>query len=74
MNEIFKGLLSLHGYRLPFESTEGADGRIAGVEYAIGYGNRVASQRAFPTMGHGRRRGDAGNEPAGHVCTSGACG
>lgn len=74
MNEIFKGLLSLHGYRLPFESIEGVDGRIAGADYAIGYGNRGASQRAFPTLGHGRRRSDTGTTPDGQVCTAGACG
>lgn len=74
MNEIFKGLLSLHGYRLPFESIEGADGKIAGTEYANGYGNRVASQRAFPALGHGRRRGEGRGSASGQVCTTGACG
>jgi hypothetical protein len=74
MNDIFKGLLFLHGYRLPFESLEGADGRIAGEEYAAGYGNRIASQRAFPALGHGRQQRNADNTPMQEVCVTGACG
>jgi hypothetical protein len=75
MNDIFKGLLFLHGYRLPFESIEDADGHIAGEEYATRYGNRVASRRAFPPLGHGKRRLDAGNRASAQdVCATGACG
>jgi hypothetical protein len=75
MNDIFKGLLFLHGYRLPFESIEGSDGAEAGEKYASGFGNHAASQRKFAPLGHVRRqRGDEVRSPAQEVCVAGGCG
>ena len=72
IHELFQGLLSLHGHRLPFEAIPGVDDTAPAADYTRGYGNRVASQRAFAPLGHGRRR-----EPAPgpqDICTAGGCG
>jgi hypothetical protein len=75
MNDIFKGLLFLHGYRLPFESIEGSDGAEAGEKYASGFGNHAASQRKFSPLGHARRLRNTGVQPAAQeICTAGGCG
>jgi hypothetical protein len=67
MNEIFKGLLFLHGYPLPFESIEGDRDAVAGEKYASGLGNRAASQRKFAPLGHGRRQRADARTPAQDV-------
>ena len=72
MNRIFKDLLSLHGYPLPFESVEGAVERKAADAAAFGprYGNRTEARRLFgPAAGAPR---PAAADP--HGCTAGACG
>lgn len=75
MNEIFKGLLFLHGYRLPFESIEDGDGVVAGEKYASGLGNRAAAQRRFAPLGHARRQRDDASRPAAReACIAGGCG
>ena len=75
MNDIFKGLLFLHGYRLPFESIEGSDGEMAGEKYASGFGNHAATQRKLASLGHARRqRGAAVRLPEQEVCVAGGCG
>jgi hypothetical protein len=71
MNEIFKGLLFLHGYPLPFESIEGSKGDADDRKFADGYGNRVASQRMFAPLG---RRQRAAAPPPQDVCVAGGCG
>ena len=67
---IFKDLLSLHGYPLPFESIERITGAAETPDYGRGYGNRTASAQAFPPLGkkpsHARRAADAG-------CVAGGC-
>jgi hypothetical protein len=75
MNDIFKGLLFMHAYRLPYESIEGSDGEQAGEKYASSFGNHAASQRKFAPLGHARRqRDDAGRLPAQEICVAGGCG
>jgi hypothetical protein len=75
MNEIFKGLLFLHGYPLPFESIEGRTDEVVGEKYASGLGNRIASQRKFAPLGHARRQSDGAVRPsAREVCVAGGCG
>lgn len=72
MNRIFKDLLALHGYPLPFESTETIAEREAANAAAFGprYGNRIAAARLF---GAGR---PAPRAPAADVrgCALGTCG
>ena len=72
MNRIFKELLSLHGYPLPFESSETVAQRTTAAAAAYGprYGNRSEARRLFgPAAGAPR---PAAAEP--HGCTAGACG
>lgn len=71
MNKIFKDLLSLHGYPLPFESIERVTGEAETPDYANGYGNRVASARAFPPLG--RPGAAAVRHDPRDVCVAGGC-
>ena len=73
MNRIFKDLLALHGYPLPFESTETIAERQAADAAAFGprYGNRVAATRLF---GKSRATSARVLDPGAHGCTLGACG
>lgn len=72
MNRIFKDLLALHGYPLPFESTETIAEREAANAAAFGprYGNRIAATRLFGT-GRTAPRAAAADVQG---CTLGACG
>ena len=72
MNRIFKELLSLHGYPLPFESSETVAQRTTAAAAAYGprYGNRAAASRLFGTAAPAPRALD----PNAHGCTVGACG
>lgn len=73
MNQLFKNLLSLHGYPLPFESIERVTGEAETPDYANGYGNRIASERAFPRLG-GKAGHIAAVRPGSRdVCTTGGC-
>lgn len=65
---IYKGLLFLEGFRIPTEHADDAE--------ASGYGNRVASQQAFPALGHARagRHRTADAAFADDLCPSGGCG
>lgn len=77
MNRIFKDPLALHGYPLPFESTETIAERKAADAAAFGtrYGNRTAARRLFgATAGAGTRASKRGAVPQEHGCTLGACG
>jgi len=66
MNRIFKDLLSLHGYPLPFESVE----PVAERQFGPRYGNRTVAERLFgAALATPPRR-----EPEAHGCTAGACG
>lgn len=71
MNRIFKDLLSLHGYPLPFESVEGVvERKGAAAAYGPRYGNRVEARRLFGAAAGAPRHAVA--DP--HGCTAGACG
>ena len=72
MNRIFKDLLALHGYPLPFESTETITERKAADAAAFGprYGNRTESTRLFGAAAPARRAAPT----VEHGCTLGACG
>lgn len=69
IQRMFRDLLSLHGYPLPFESIERITGETETPDYARGYGNRNASARTFPGLGHGT---DA-SARAGNTCVAGGC-
>lgn len=73
MNKIFKDLLSLHGYPLPFESIERVTGETETPDYANGYGNQVASKRAFPRLGRVSGRTAAARHDPRDVCVTGGC-
>lgn len=73
MNKLFKDLLSLHGYPLPFESIERVTGEVETPDYASGYGNRIASGRAFPRLGRTSVRTAAVRHDPRDVCVSGGC-
>ena len=73
MNKIFKDLLSLHGYPLPFESVERVTGEVETPDYAEGYGNRIASKRAFPRLGRTSRGIAAVRHDPREVCVTGGC-
>lgn len=73
MNKIFKDLLSLHGYPLPFESIERVTGEVETPDYANGYGNRIASERAFPRLGRAHGRVAAVRHDSRDVCVTGGC-
>ena len=72
MNRIFKDLLALHGYPLPFESVETIAERKAADAAAFGprYGNRAESTRLFGAARSARRAAPT----VEHGCTLGACG
>ena len=68
---IFKDLLSLHGYPLPFESIERITGAAETLDYGRGYGNKAASAQAFPSLG---KAGPASAKRApGAGCVAGGC-
>lgn len=73
MNRIFKDLLSLHGYPLPFESSETVAERRAADAAAFGprYGNRAAATRLFGSTGADSARPA---DPVAPGCALGACG
>ena len=68
IQRMFRDLLSLHGYPLPFESVERVIGETESPDYRRGYGNRNASARRFAGLGRG-----AGGTTGGTHCAAGGC-
>jgi hypothetical protein len=69
IKRMFRDLLSLHGYPLPFESVERVIGETEAPDYRRGYGNRGASARTFPGLGNGT----GVSARAGECCAAGGC-
>jgi hypothetical protein len=67
---IFKDLLSLHGYPLPFESIERITGAAETPDYGRGYGNGTASAQAFPPLG---KAPSPAKRPVDAGCVAGGC-
>jgi hypothetical protein len=68
-HRVFRDLLSLHGYPLPFESIERIAGEAETPDYSRRYGNDAASARSFCALG-----GPAGAKTAaGAACATGGC-
>lgn len=70
---IFKNLLFLQGYLTDPRDADDVDG----ISYAQGYGNHVASERAFGRLGHAHAAGRDAAAPAplvNDLCTAGGCG
>ena len=64
---IFKNMLFLQGYLIDPREADDPDGD----SFAQGYGNQVASAKAFPPLGNARNVLPA----LGHdICPTGACG
>ena len=64
---IFKNMLFLQGYLIDPREVDDPDGD----SFAQGYGNQVASAKAFPPLGNAR----SVQPTLGHdICPTGACG
>lgn len=64
---IFKNMLFLHGYLIDPREADDPDGD----SFAQGYGNQIASAKAFPPLGNARNAGPAIGDD---LCPTGACG
>jgi hypothetical protein len=64
---IFKNMLFLQGYLIDPREADDPDGD----SFAQGYGNQVASARAFPPLGNARSTLPAIGDD---LCPTGACG
>ena len=63
---IFKNMLFLQGYLIDPREADDPDGD----RFAQGYGNQIASTKAFPPLGNARNAPPLGSD----LCPTGACG
>lgn len=67
---IFKDMLYLHGYLIEPRFAE----ELEPEHYAEGYGNRIASKKAFAPLGRGHARQAPVAAPLGEaLCPAGGC-